>query len=264
MNHLRELLSSLTADNGARCVVEVREKDAVSLFSRFESLAEHAICFHGGRIENVEGIAIIREIARMPFSTCWFEYDCDAEESIPAHIAGCLIAEHESTSEGFWWRKMHGHWTLMGWATKNNRQFFTSAPGSSIEYSIVPATDNGRDIFHVMHSIVSAFLSALNCTNINRVCHMPDEKLQRARAKRGKKPLFSYWTLELHPERSEGARLGGTHASPRLHLRRGHPRQYAPGKYTWVQPHVVGNKALGMIHKDYDGSKLSSVGRTLQ
>ncbi len=45
--------------------------------------------------------------------------------------------------------------------------------------------------------------------------------------------------------------FGGTHASPRLHLRRGHPRQYAPGKYCWVQPCVVGNKAAGMVHKDY-------------
>ena len=93
----------------------------------------------------------------------------------------------------------------------------------------------------------------MNCSNIIKVEHNPDEKLQKARIKRGKKPLFSYWTLQLSipNEREEGASLGGTHASPRVHLRRGHARQYAPGKYTWVQPCAVGNKSLGVIHKDY-------------
>jgi len=43
----------------------------------------------------------------------------------------------------------------------------------------------------------------------------------------------------------------GTHASPALHLRRGHARQYSPGLYTWVQPCIVGNKKDGLVHKDY-------------
>lgn len=92
----------------------------------------------------------------------------------------------------------------------------------------------------------------MNCTNVGRQEHKPDAALQKARAKRGKQPLFSYWTLELNGRDGGAAQsFGGTHASPRVHLRRGHPRQYAPGKWTWVQPHAVGNRELGMVHKDY-------------
>jgi hypothetical protein len=45
--------------------------------------------------------------------------------------------------------------------------------------------------------------------------------------------------------------VGGAHASPRLHLRRGHARQFAPGKWTWVRDCAVGNKVAGVISKDY-------------
>jgi hypothetical protein len=96
-----------------------------------------------------------------------------------------------------------------------------------------------------------SFLSALHCCNVKQEEHHPDAKLNKARAKRGKAPLFSYWTLQLDGKTERGNDHGGTHASPRVHLRRGHPRQYTPGKWTWVQPHAVGNKAAGMVHKDY-------------
>lgn len=101
--------------------------------------------------------------------------------------------------------------------------------------------------------ILLRFLTALNCCNVRRTEHKPDTALQKARAKRGKQPLFSYWTLDIDLDHAQTDResMGGTHASPRLHLRRGHARQYAEGKYCWVQPHVVGNKKLGMVHKDY-------------
>ena len=43
---------------------------------------------------------------------------------------------------------------------------------------------------------------------------------------------------------------GGTHASPRVHLRRGHIRKIADGRTVWVQACVVGSKH-GMVLKDY-------------
>jgi hypothetical protein len=112
----------------------------------------------------------------------------------------------------------------------------------------------------VLHYAALKFVAAMHCGNVTQKQTRPADRLNRARVKRGKKPLFSYWTL--HLSRSEaGEALGGTHDSPRVHLRRGHPRQYAPGKYTWVQPHVVGNKTLGMVHKDYEGSRLAESAR---
>lgn len=65
-------------------------------------------------------------------------------------------------------------------------------------------------------------------------------------------PLFSYWTLHLTHTDGTPRPMGGTHNSPRVHLRRGHPRQYAPGRWTRVQPCAVGSPSRGMVHKDYD------------
>jgi Protein of unknown function (DUF2786) len=45
--------------------------------------------------------------------------------------------------------------------------------------------------------------------------------------------------------------IGGTHASPRLHWRRGHIRRLPSGECTQVRPCLVGHKSLGQIEKDY-------------
>jgi len=44
---------------------------------------------------------------------------------------------------------------------------------------------------------------------------------------------------------------GGTHASPRWHVRRGHWRQYKTGKRVWIDNMEVGDKALGVVAHDY-------------
>jgi len=93
------------------------------------------------------------------------------------------------------------------------------------------------------------WLGALACKNVQAVENPPTFTQRRAAAKR-KRPIFSTWTLHLKPS-GPRADHGGTHASPRVHLRRGHVREYAPGKFTWVQPAVVGRPELGMVHKDY-------------
>jgi hypothetical protein len=107
-----------------------------------------------------------------------------------------------------------------------------------------------------------AFLGALACNNVQPVEHNPTFTQRRTARKHKDRAIFSTWTLEIKPA---GPRRdqGGTHASPRVHLRRGHVRQYKPGKYTWVQPAVVGEPKLGMIHKDYrlDGRTLNQAQR---
>lgn len=44
---------------------------------------------------------------------------------------------------------------------------------------------------------------------------------------------------------------GGSHASPRWHIRRGHWRQLADGRRVFVRQCEVGDPALGGIVKDY-------------
>ena len=94
-------------------------------------------------------------------------------------------------------------------------------------------------------------VAALSCTNIatERFCSYP-RALRRKSNK--KKLIFEYHVLTIKPGKKQPAQTqGGSHASPRVHLRRGHRREYRLGAFTWVQPCVVGSKELGVVHKDY-------------
>jgi len=139
-------------------------------------------------------------------------------------------------------RKSHV-WTFVCWTTGDGDRLKTYGDVNGLNLEVVAPE---------YVCAVRVFFTAMNCKNVVAKEVVHDAKLQKAREKRGKKPLFSFWTLELKQEKTEKCEgYGGTHNSPRLHLRRGHPREYAPGKWTWVQPCAVGNKALGLIHKDY-------------
>ena len=182
------------------------------------------------------GLKIVPELDRLPYPITWIEF------TAAQCIVGALLIEED--------KQLGGHvWIMHGGTWRFAFPFKCKIDGKIGFQSVTE--DMANDASQIVANI-RVFLSAMACTNVRRVEHKPDAKLQKARAKRGKRPLFSYWTLELDLSRAESSEsLGGTHASPRLHLRRGHARQYAPGKWTWVQPCVVGNKAAGMVHKDY-------------
>jgi hypothetical protein len=79
----------------------------------------------------------------------------------------------------------------------------------------------------------------------------PDEKLNKMRRARGKAPLFTYKVLTIGRKKRKSQHLGGTHASPRSHLRRGHYRTSSKGARYWVQPCMVKGETDGFVHKDY-------------
>jgi hypothetical protein len=80
----------------------------------------------------------------------------------------------------------------------------------------------------------------------------PDAKAARSRRIRGKAPLFTYKTLIIGaPKKRQVVRGGGTHASPRSHLRRGFYRTSPKGVRHWVQACMVKGETPGLVHKDY-------------
>lgn len=100
---------------------------------------------------------------------------------------------------------------------------------------------------------LASFMAAMGCSNVTTSEQRPPEKLARRRQMRGKQPLYSYHVLVINAGASPSAQpdAGGTHASPRVHLRRGHIRRL-PSKSVWVNACVVGNKAAGIVVKDYE------------
>jgi hypothetical protein len=73
------------------------------------------------------------------------------------------------------------------------------------------------------------------------------------RAAKGQGPiLFDWRTVMVEPAKPKGGHQGGTHASPRLHDRRGHWRTMKKsGKRVWVRDCKVGDASKGVVFKDY-------------
>jgi hypothetical protein len=66
------------------------------------------------------------------------------------------------------------------------------------------------------------------------------------------KPI-EYRTVIIEPIKpAKREHLGGTHASPRQHDRRGHMRRLPGGRQVWVKPCRVGDAALGTVFHDYE------------
>ena len=77
--------------------------------------------------------------------------------------------------------------------------------------------------------------------------------INRKRAAKGKPALtFDWHTVEIGPKAEKSEPQGGTHASPRLHDRRGHWRTYPSGKKGWVKSCKVGDARKGVVFKDYE------------
>lgn len=241
-NHLRELLDQAMVQ-GIGHNAEYTNTDQENAEIALASLKD-AICFDCGEYERYLGTSSRYWPVELPYVSCWFE---------TAMSSGVIIGISARVHDGgdivcsvFIRHGLPKIWSY---------QFAFQCRSLVDEKLYSTGIDVNKDRISLIKDVrefLVVFLQALNCKNIVKKENKPDEKLQKARAKRGKKPLFSYWTLELTDSKSEqGQSLGGSHVSPRLHLRRGHPRQFKPGEWTWVQPCVVGNKKLGMVHKDY-------------
>jgi hypothetical protein len=106
---------------------------------------------------------------------------------------------------------------------------------------------------------ILSLIEILSCRNVTTETISAPIALNKKREGKGKVPLFEYkiLLLDMAAEHSNGADTsGGTHASPRIHLRRGHIRRL-PNKLVWVNASVVGNRKTGIVVKDYTISNQS-------
>lgn len=137
---------------------------------------------------------------------------------------------------------------------------------STYRCGFVPLGDLGREILsrrepdearygaHVdtIEEVTAAFhaCAALSCTNVTTEILRPNRE---AHAIRPASTLFDYHILVLDPSRvhEPGEPLGGSHSSPRTHLRRGHIRRHPTAGRIWVNSCVVNPTAIGTVNKDY-------------
>jgi len=213
------------------------------------SSAMDAVCFDMGDVEGVPELNIIPELMRMPYLITWFEaQNRDG-------LLGMLACE---VGDGVLNIAVLNKRLGLAWQLVCVVEVFSDDSGELLCKGLAMVSGNDEKNYSALKyarsavNLMARFIMALNCVNTKGVEHPAPKLINQKRAAKGKQPLFSFWTLHLSAQAAnDGPPLGGTHASPRLHLRRGHIRQYSPGKYTWVEACVVGNKQAGIVMKDY-------------
>lgn len=115
--------------------------------------------------------------------------------------------------------------------------------GTQFDYRTSPAVG--------VIAFIAAFLEYLETMPVTG--HVPVRRANFAKKiRQGKVPIFDWHTIEIEPPKTKNEPQGGTHASPRLHNRRGHWRFIkSTQKKVWVNSCVVGDASKGVIFKDY-------------
>lgn len=175
---------------------------------------------------------------RLPYPDCLFEFEISGKRfciscRLPDAADGDECQQYDHIFAGL----LH---TTQGWM-------------------VIPLNDpkHYRAVLPVVQPQVRAVCIALDAeiaaSDVIRAPH----KLNRAREKRGKPPLFDYHTVDLS-RRRHVMRLPPDRAvdddaerrSVRLHFRRGHWRHFDNHK-TWIKWTLVGDPDLGFIEKHY-------------
>jgi hypothetical protein len=220
------------------------------LLPGIHSMASNAIRFDCGDISELPILGKF-DPAPAPFPFVYIEFT-DEIPGVPNIAFSAFVQQHE-TAGNITFRPfvgLSGDWRgFPGGALTVTKQ----AEKLCIEGNIDPDAD--AVVEHVALAILAIF-TVMACSNVLFSDNPAPESLNKKRSKAGKVPLMSYKTLTLKipNERIDSLPLGGTHASPRLHLRRGHIRRLSFDKAVWVQSSIVGSKH-GFISKDYRVSK---------
>lgn len=97
---------------------------------------------------------------------------------------------------------------------------------------------------------MAGLMHAKSCT----IADEPEpQRLNARRAAQGRPPVFGHSIVTIRPNQAVSHVTGdGTHASPRLHWRRGHIRRLPKGGETRVSPCLVGDISRGFVSHDYE------------
>ena len=210
--------------------------------------------FYCGDVTNIPRSELPEHIPRLPFPCSAFEFAfADDLKKLVVEIVLAFEIEGELRTLHF------GRW-LRQWMFLGTGRIFNQPDGVKIQAShssLVPEKLRAAaeaDIFQDI-AYLELFLNVLNCSNVSTSEILAPDRLNKKRAKKGIGPIYSYHVLTLRRSMRTAILGSSDHASPRVHLRRGHIKRRKTGNFWW-QPCVVGDRKRGLLLKDYDASEL--------
>ena len=234
--------------------LSVDTKRYVNALGIIKENAYSAICFDAGSSQTLEKLLPKKDYGRYfdlavnnpPYPVTWVEFD----GLTGFDVAKCAVLVIKNEQQ---------YWLLafLKIPQLDNEWYFEGGVGGRLgePQSFLISDDSEQKANSLYFEILGLFcgaMLALKCNNVEATEEKPTQ-LQRLRAKKQKLPIFSTWTLRIiQGAKTKSPSTGGSHASPRLHLRRGHIREYKQGCFTWVSSCVVGSVDLGVVAKDYE------------
>lgn len=183
------------------------------------------------------------EFGHLPFSHCaLFGKDLDGQEFV------LFATERKDEQLRF---------GITGVVFENNsdRNYIVPPLFFDIENGKMVTNEQPKDmqITSITLSMLGVFMNSLDAGPLT--AHEPrvEQTFTNRRKLAQNKPVKYTWsTITIQPTpRAYSEHKGGTHASPRLHDRRGHWRITHKGKKVWVKHCTVGKASLGTAFHDY-------------
>jgi len=112
--------------------------------------------------------------------------------------------------------------------------------------------DLPKDTAELMLAYVGQWMEALSTTAGAYKASVHQSFTNRRKIAAKKMPTYDWTTVKIGPRAGKSEHQGGTHASPRLHDRRGHLRRLRSGKTCWVKACKVGDATKGTVFHDYE------------
>lgn len=212
---------------------------------------------------------LIQKAVRMapePETAMWFDVGqmepwpggrviADAVMNLPFPRTGIVGLDQTGKDFALWLTQGAGSVTVAGasmWHGKYMEPFAYIATEEGIQYyrgNGAITQEEVRPAFRMVCAVL------LKLAGQSAVAYRPvpqDTFLNRKRKAKGKPPVsFDWHTVEVGPKAIKNELQGGTHASPRLHDRRGHWRTCKSGRQVWVKACKVGDATKGVVFKDY-------------
>ena len=254
LNFCRQIKKSF-AESSARDYIkkELPKMPLDGLLGGLDLAVKFTLPSDGRIIEDpkLKGISDITEL-RLPYESIALEFVLTGIElkKIVVHAI-----EREASLIIIVWGGVNDIWAPMGIGLIPKINFMRHNPDGSVEFAfkrIDVTEEKYKKDMDVLAGCAADtllnFLNALACSNVHTE-KLPSRKPSKTL---GALPFDEYHVLTIdRPAGTGNGHAGGSHRSPREHLRRGHIRRLPTGSKIWVNAAVINAGAGGKIRKQY-------------
>jgi hypothetical protein len=152
------------------------------------------------------------------------------------------------------WAGSEEAWLPLGFASTPKTEFMRQDIDGNVQFAIKRrlVEEKYKEDMKLFTNLgvdtLLGFLNALACSNV-KAEKLPTRKPSKTL---GALPFDEYHVLTIdRPAGTGNGHAGGSHRSPREHLRRGHIRRLSTGSKIWVNAAVINAGAGGKIRKQY-------------